>query len=189
MQLRESDMPEEVEWVQYFHPKNTLQMLGLRRGMVFADLGCGYGTFTIPAAEIVGRKGKVYAVDLDPGMVGRVLAKSKKLGNVRAIVGDITSPASTYVKLPPHQVDFVLLANVIHGTRNKVALLKSIARILSPNGRIVVLNWNVAKTPRGPPMKMRPTPEQTINYLKRAGYDAPHVVKVLPHHYGVVAQT
>lgn len=190
MHLKESDMPEESEWKKYFpHPRDTLQALGLRRGMIFADLGCGYGTFTIPAAEIVGKKGTVYAVDLDPLMIDRVLAKlrSKKLKNVRAIVGDMTSLASI-VSLPRHRADFVLLSNVIHGTKNKVSLLKSVSTaILSKKGKIVVLIWNVAKTPRGPPMKMRSTPERIVSYLKRAGYDSPRVVKVLPFHYAVAA--
>lgn len=141
MQLKESDMPEESEWKKYFpHPRDTLQALGLKRGMTFADLGCGYGTFTIPAAEIVGKKGAVYAIDLDPLMIDRVLAKlrSKNLKNVRAIVGDMTSLASI-VSLPRHRVDFVLLSNVIHGTKSKVALLKSVSTtILSKEGKIVV---------------------------------------------------
>lgn len=190
MQLKESDMPKEGEWKRYFpHQKTTLRTLGLKRRMIFTDLGCGFGTFTIPAAEIVGPRGTVYAVDLDPLMIDRVLAKSrsKKLKNVRTIVGDITSLESI-VSLPRHRVDFVLLSNVIHGTKNKVALLKSVSTtILSKNGRIAVLNWNLAKTPRGPPMKMRSTPDQIISYLKRAGYVVPQVVRVLPFHYAVTA--
>ena len=188
MQLRESDMPKAREWAHYFRPRKTLRTLGLRKGMTFADLGCGYGTFSIPAAEIVGRKGTVYAIDIDQRMVNHVVQRSRRFMNVRALVGDITSSTSSvFDGLAPHGVDLVLLANVLHGTKNKTSLLKSASRILSRNGRLVVLNWNVEKTPRGPPMKLRPTPQQTIRYFKRAGYNKPRVLQVPLYHYAVIA--
>ncbi len=195
-ELRESDLPSESEWKRYFpFPKKTLKALGLKKGMVIADLGCGYGTFAIPAAEIVGKKGRVYAVDLDPKMIDLVSSKSKlrDLKNVIVVVDDITALArSTVIKNNLKSgADFVLLANVMHGTRNKVTFLRSVKSILSrksPKGSIAVLNWKVAKTPRGPPMKIRPTEEQTVSYLLKAGYHSPSVKQMPPYHYAVTAK-
>jgi precorrin-6B methylase 2 len=42
-----------------------LQQVGIRTGQAVLDFGCGYGTYTIPVAEIVDRQGKVYALDKD----------------------------------------------------------------------------------------------------------------------------
>ena len=83
--------------------------------------------------------------------------------------------------------DFLLLANIIHGTKNKVRLLKKAADMLRPNGVVAILNWNVGKTPRGPPMRMRPTKNETVELLNEAGYVTPIVVDVPPYHYAVVA--
>ena len=58
MVIRDSDLPEEQEWNTYFDPPTILTSLGLNEHTRdVADVGCGYGTFTIPAAEII--KGKI----------------------------------------------------------------------------------------------------------------------------------
>lgn len=81
----------------------------------------------------------------------------------------------------------MLLANVIHGAKNKILLFSSVSSMLRLKGLITVLNWKVEDTPRGPPMKMRPTEEQTVCYLERAGYVDVSVVDVPPYHYAAIA--
>jgi len=43
----------------------TLEKVGIQRGHIVLDFGCGSGTYTLPAAEMVGNRGRVYAVDKD----------------------------------------------------------------------------------------------------------------------------
>ena len=179
-------MPYEKEWRRYFHPKKTLESIGLREGMVLLDSGCGYGTFSIAAARIVGKRGLVYALDIDKKMINIVekKARSLHLGNIYAMVADISSFRN--VKVPP--CDFALFANVIHGSRNKVRLLRGARQFLKPRGRIVVINWKVdAGTPRGPSMNLRPTEEETLDLLRKAGYKRAKVLDVPAFHYAVIA--
>ena len=59
-------MPKEEEWNEFFEPNKVLQLLGVNSSVRdVADFGCGYGTFTIPAARIIG--GKIYALTLNLG--------------------------------------------------------------------------------------------------------------------------
>lgn len=186
LRLKETDMPLE-EWETYISPGKILVALGLKRGMMAADLGCGYGTFAIAAARIVGKSGKVYAIDIDPKMlrVVRKTAREKHLKNVIPILADISAVKK---EREPHlRVDFALLANIIHGTNNKVRLLQATADMLRLDGVVAMLNWKVEKTPRGPPMRMRPTMEETVRWLNEAGYVSPAVVDAPPYHYAVVA--
>ena len=179
-------MPTEKEWRKYFRPRKTLEKFGLRKGMVFLDLGCGYGTFSLAAASIVGRSGLVYSLDIDERMIRSVVRKAQwmALRNIRAMVADISSLRRT--ELPA--ADIVLFANVIHGTRKRVQLLKGVKRFLKPAGRIIVMNWEVDEnTPRGPPMNLRPTKEDTMRYLRRAGYKSAKSLDVPPFHYAVIA--
>ncbi len=54
MKIRESDMPKEEEWSKFFNPAAILKVLGLNSNVKdVADFGCGYGTFTIPTAQII----------------------------------------------------------------------------------------------------------------------------------------
>jgi len=63
MKIRESGMPGEGMWDGFFEPEEILKTLGLDSSITdAADFGCGYGTFTIPAAYVV--KGVVYALDM-----------------------------------------------------------------------------------------------------------------------------
>jgi precorrin-6B methylase 2 len=89
LKIRESDMPNETDWNQFFDPAQVLNQLGLNRQVVnVADFGCGYGTFTIPAAKII--TGKIYAFDIEPEMIEEVKTKAKtlKLDNVKVVLRD-----------------------------------------------------------------------------------------------------
>lgn len=191
MRLNETNMPSEEEWERFFRPAAALRKLGLTDGMTVADFGCGYGTFSLAAAKIVGPKGTVYAVDIDREMVRRVKARAEGAGlaNVKAIVGDIDSSKGRLPLLPMRTADFVILANVIHGARDKIRLLKRASSIARPGGKVAVLNWKIAETPRGPPMEIRPTPEQTERYFIEAGLTNPEVLGIPPYHYAVVARS
>ena len=45
----------------------VLRQIGIKRGQTALDFGCGYGTYTILVARIVGEQGRVYALDKDKG--------------------------------------------------------------------------------------------------------------------------
>ncbi len=108
--------------------------------MVLADLGCGYGTFSIPAAKIVGKSGHVFAVDIDKKMVERVQERANrmKLRNISTSIGNILSKKG--LQIPRKSVDIALLANIIHGTIKRVYLLKEIRSIIRPGGSIAIIN-------------------------------------------------
>ena len=60
------------------NPYKILERAGLKPGQTVLEVGCGPGFFTIPAAKIVGKEGKVYAVDTHPMAIGRVQNKIRK---------------------------------------------------------------------------------------------------------------
>jgi ubiquinone/menaquinone biosynthesis C-methylase UbiE len=76
------------------------------------DFGCGRGTYTIPVARIVGRKGKVYALDKDKDALGDLMQKadSAHLNNIEII----TSSGGPRIELPEESVDVALLYDVLH---------------------------------------------------------------------------
>ncbi|NCT22314.1 class I SAM-dependent methyltransferase, partial [bacterium] len=89
MKTRESGMPDEMMWDTFFDPEVILDSLGIKNvaGNI-ADLGCGYGTFTIPVAKRT--KGKVYAIDIEKDMLRMTQEKVKQSGlrNVKVIQRD-----------------------------------------------------------------------------------------------------
>jgi ubiquinone/menaquinone biosynthesis C-methylase UbiE len=184
LRIRESDMPKEEEWNQFFDPVQILNLLGVNQRVVnTADLGCGYGTFTIPAAKII--SGKIYAFDIEPEMIKEVKQKAKTLNlrNVEAFIRDFISEGTG---LKDASVDYVFLFNILH-TKKPEQLLKESYRILKIGGKVGIIHWNYdAKTPRGPPMSIRPRPEQCRSWAESAKFIFEKQLDLKPYHYGLV---
>lgn len=183
MEIRESGMPDQFMWSRFFDPVDILKTIGLSKDV--ADFGCGHGTFTITAARIV--SGRVYAIDIDPEMTTAVKDKmlNNPVNNVETIQRDILDEGSG---LADESVDYVLLFNVPH-TQYPVKLLKEAYRVLRKNGCVAIINWNLdPKAPRGPPMEMRPSLEQCVEWCVKLGFDpiSKKVYAFKPYHYGLV---
>ena len=70
MKLRESGMPEETYWESLFDVQMVLDRLGIDASLKdMVELGCGYGTFTLPVARRIA--GVITTTDIDPDMVAR----------------------------------------------------------------------------------------------------------------------
>jgi ubiquinone/menaquinone biosynthesis C-methylase UbiE len=184
MKVRDSGMPGKDMWENFFNPDEVLITLGLNSKINnAAEFGCGYGTFTIPAAKII--KGEIFALDIEPDMIEitQKRAKKQELNNVKTILRDFVTDGSG---LKDENVDFVMLFNILHAD-NPDKLLREAYRILKLNGTLGIIHWNYdPKTPRGPAMEIRPKPEQCIEWAEDTGFYNPKKYNVGPYHYGIV---
>lgn len=185
MKVRDSGMPPEEMWSGFFSPEDTLRRLGLSETIGdVADLGCGYGTFALPAARIV--RGRVYALDIEAEMIAEVRRKGREqsLHKLEPIQRDFMAEGSG---LAEGGVEAVLLFNILH-TEDPVALLREAHRILSMGGLALVTHWvSDRPTPRGPSLEIRPSPEKCATWAREAGF--PHQaisVELPPYHFGMV---
>lgn len=184
MKIRDSGMPERAMWEKFFDPKKILSTLGVDKQTTdVAEFGCGYGTFTIPAAQVI--KGKIYTFDIEPDMIQLTneAAQHERLNNVEAIQRDFMADGSG---LPEESVDYVMLFNILH-LENPTALLSEAHRVLKTGGRLGIIHWNYdPATPRGPSMDIRPKPEDCLRWAESAGFRQPVQYDLKPYHYGIV---
>ena len=181
MFLRESSMPEQALWESLFDVPLILDRFGLAGDI--AELGCGYGTFTVPLARRT--SGSVHAIDIDSRMVETVCSRAAAEGltNIQARQRDITVE-----KLDLEACcDACLLFNILHGEA-PVALMRTGRRVLRRGGTLAVIHWRSdVVTPRGPPEEIRPTAATLIEWAATAGalelLDAPFLLP--PWHFGV----
>ena len=127
MKIRESGMPDQSVWESFFDPEKILKTLGLNNCIEnVVEFGCGYGTFTIPAAKII--NGKIYALDMEPDMIciTNERARNNKLDNVVAISRDFIVNGSG---LPSESVDYAMLFNILH-SEHPESLLDEAKRVL-----------------------------------------------------------
>src|SRR5271169_6324726 len=70
-------------------PDAALDAMGIPKGATIADIGAGVGYFTWRLAARIGPAGKVYAVDVQPGMLQQLRQNmaERKLANYEAVLG------------------------------------------------------------------------------------------------------
>lgn len=120
------------EWFR--DPGAELAQAGLREGQVVLDYGCGIGSYALPAARLVGKTGKVYALDIHPLAVQAVerRARKERAANIQGICSDRDTG------LLDGSVDLVLLYDVLHAVPDKGALLAELHRVLKADGKLLV---------------------------------------------------
>ncbi len=187
MKARESGMPDEEMWDQFFDPEFILKCLGIQNltGTI-VDMGCGYGTFTISAAQL--NPGIVYAFDIENEMIvtTQEKARSFRLKNVHAVQQDFTTLGTG---LAENSCEYVMLFNILHA-EEPLKILAEARRILQPGRRVGVVHWiHDAAAPRGPALDIRPKPEQCVSWLSEAGFRTNgQIMDFPPYHYGLVGE-
>lgn len=179
-------MPPQDYWDSFFDVEKILDALRLdssRKDVL--EFGCGYGTFTLPAARRI--SGRLFALDLDPGMLEttRERAEDAGIGNIDYLLRDFVVDGSG---LDDGSVDYAMLFNILHG-EDPVSLLGEARRNLCEGGLLGVIHWNYDDTtPRGPPLDIRPRPEQCLEWAEEAGLTPDsEVIDLPPYHYGFVS--
>jgi ubiquinone/menaquinone biosynthesis C-methylase UbiE len=170
------DDPARLLWLP---PDEVIATIGVRPGDIVADIGAGTGYFTLPLARALGTAGKVWAVDAQAEML--LLLKKKLdlagLSNVEPVhaEGDRTA-------IPDAACTLVFLANVWHEFEDRSAVLREAQRILSPGGRVTILDWRMDVEPiAGPPLAKRIAPGDAVNEMRLAGFERPVSAEVGPY--------
>ena len=145
-------------------PAQFVDQLGIREGDAVADIGAGPGFFTLPLAEHVGARGKVYALDVAPEMLDRL--RSRQLPKQVELV----LSTENHLPLPDGSVDLGLLAFVFHELEDPAKFLAEAKRILRPTGRLVLLEWVPQEEELGPPLHARVSAETSVRSLVAAGF-------------------
>lgn len=204
--IERADVLLAPERRSHLDPARALGEFGLHGGAVFADLGCGPGFFTIPAAKIVGPRGRVYAADVQPEMLARVreAAAANNLENIEtSLVREYPLPEGRYGPQgrPAQQsgwaydfgirdatVDLALVAFVLHETEDPARFLHGAAELLKRSGRIALLQWQKRDTYAGPAVQARMTPDDTLAAIRDAGLRAQEAPSLDPDHYAFLVR-
>ncbi|MFA5187794.1 MAG: methyltransferase domain-containing protein [Patescibacteria group bacterium] len=144
---------------QFLNPKEILGKLQITEGMTIADLGCGnLGYFIIPAAKLIGKEGKAYAVDIQKSVLDAVVSRAKldSLTNIETIWSNLEDAGST--KIPSGTVDIAILVNILFQNKKKKEIIYEAARILRNGGKVIIIDWKKIGIPFGPPVELRVEP-------------------------------
>ncbi len=169
------------------NPVKLLERSGVRAGQRVADLGCGaLGHFVFPAAHMVGGYGVVYAVDIQPAVLEHIgqLARAEQLWNIYPVWADID--VYDCVRIEAGSLDMTLLINNLFLSQDRMQLVREMARLTKPHGRIMVIEWKTISTPIGPPMEQRIDPEAAKHILHSPLFTLIEEFEAGEYHYGLI---
>ena len=184
MKVIDSGMPAEVIWADFFNIDLILDELQINSINNLVEIGCGYGTFTIPTSKHV--TNKLYAFDIEQEMINIVNQKliNDKITNIVTEQRDILTQTTG---LQNKSIDYVMLFNILHHDSPDDFLAEAY-RILKPNGKIGIIHWRSdISTPRGPDYSIRPKPEQIIEWLDKRKFNVEkEPIVIEPYHFGMI---
>ena len=108
----------------------------IKNGMTVLDFGCGPGFFTLEIAKLLNGSGKVFAVDLQQGMLNKVAEKIKGLSFEQTVVLHKCSAENIGLSEP---IDMILAFYVVHELPNKKAFFTEIKGLLKINGCLLIV--------------------------------------------------
>jgi ubiquinone/menaquinone biosynthesis C-methylase UbiE len=154
---------------QYQPPEQVMDAIGVKAGMVVAEVGAGRGRYVVRMAVRVGETGRVYANDIDEEKLEylRLRCERDDITNVETILGEVEDPL-----LPDGALDLVYLINTYHDLDNPVEMMRNIKPALKPGGLLVVIEHDSEKSTS---THHRIEQEVLFAQLEEAGYEVVRV--------------
>lgn len=170
---------------RFVKPDIVVTHFHLREGDRVADFGAGAGYFSRVLSRAVGKNGKVYACEIQRGLVEKIgnLKREEMLSNLEPLWTDLEAPNGT--KLPDATLDAGVIVNTLFQIENKEAALKEIARVLRPGGKLFVIDWTDSFGGMGPTNDTVLTKEAAQTLLGEIGFEKEREFDAGEHHYGL----
>jgi ubiquinone/menaquinone biosynthesis C-methylase UbiE len=167
-------------------PSKIIEQLDVQSGSRVADFGAGSGMYSFAVAKAVGEHGKVFAVEVQKELLGRLEreAHARKILNVEGIWGDIETAGGTH--LTDNSCDAVVIANALFQVPDKNGLAREAARVLKSRGKLLVVDWSGSFGGTGPMPNAVVTAATARKIFESAGLAYERSVDAGAHHYGMI---
>ncbi|HJU45093.1 MAG TPA: class I SAM-dependent methyltransferase [Vicinamibacterales bacterium] len=177
---------ERAEREEEEAPSKAIEALDFKAGMVVADIGAGSGYYASRIAKKVGPAGRVYATDIQPGMIAILerRVKAEGLTNVTPVLGTMDDPA-----LPPQSIDLAIMVDVYHELQQPQIFLQRLKTAFKPGGRLVLLEFR-KEDPKIPIIEVHKMSVAEVKMeLEAEGYVLDRVIDTLPWQHIIVLRT
>jgi SAM-dependent methyltransferase len=131
---------------------------------IWADLGCGDGTFTLALAEMLASESVIHAMDLDGSALRRIPTVHNHV-RITLHRGDFTKQPWPFANL-----DGILMANSLHYVENQAAFIRGCESQMKPRRRFLIVEYDTGEASRWVPYPVSQTKLTAL--FERAGYSS-----------------
>lgn len=172
----------------FLNQDQIIAQLGIKRGMIIADMGCGAGYFTIPMAKMLDNTGQVYAIDVLTAAIESVTSQAKLYGllNVFKIRANVEVVGGTGIV--DGRVDLALMVNLLFQCQDRDSVFEEAKRILAPGGRIAVIDWIPNSATPGPSFERCISEEEAKRVSMKNGLKVVQSLRTGETHYGFILE-
>jgi len=177
----------EIKKSALFDITAILSKMSISERQRVAELGCGnFGFFVFPLARLVGRDGRVYAVDILKATLEEIKERSKKenLPQIETIWSNLEIFKAT--KIETSSLDSALIVNVLHQSNKKSELIREATRLLKRGGKLLIIEWKDSDIPFGPTVEQRVSIESLKSAVFKIGLSIIEEFEAGPYHYGLI---
>jgi predicted methyltransferase len=174
------DDPARNAWQK---PQEVVAALGLKPGMIVADLGAGTGYFEPHLAKAVAPRGMVLAIDTEPEMVRHLGERARQAG-LAGVLPVLALPDDPF--LPRGSVDLVLIVDTYHHIDDRLQYFGRLREGLAPGGRVAVIDFHKRPLPVGPPPEHKLERSFVVNEMRAAGWTLAGEPTFLPYQYFLI---
>jgi len=155
----------EVRQTGYQPPEIVLEAIELKEGMMIGEIGAGRGRYSVILADAVGKKGHIYANDIDKESLDYLDVRCKRDGitNITIIRGEERDPL-----LPENKLDMIFIVNTYHHISHPVQILKNAHPALKTTGTLVIIDGVPGKYGGG--LSHTTPKDELISQAKEAGF-------------------
>lgn len=135
--------PSEARLNSQHQPEKLMDAIGLKEGMIIADIGAGRGRMTVFFSVRVGETGKVFANDIDEDALKYLENRCKKnnMTNIETFHGKVDNPM-----LPAGEVDIAFMISTYHHLEKPLEMMKNTIPCLTKDGVLVIVERDPVKT-------------------------------------------
>lgn len=175
----------DTERRKWQNPELILKQLGLKAGCTFIDVGCGEGFFALPAAQIVGPNGKVFALDINETVIDALKreATKRKLPNLTPVRGKAEETI-----LCKSCADFIFFGIVLHDFDDPRLVLANAREMMKSTGSLVDLDWKKEPLNFGPPLEIKFSEMEAKKLIESEGLMVVKTEPIEPYNYVIIAK-
>jgi len=167
------------------NPREILKSIGLTEGSTFVDIGCGEGFFTIPAAELVGPKGRVYGVDVNAEAIDVIRRKADRAGLSNLILKVGSAEETLFCE---KCADIAFFGIALHDFGDVDRVLRNARKMLKPSGLLADFDWKKEAMPFGPPLQIRLSEKEAAGIIEKASFKIESVKAIGKYNYLITAK-